>query len=284
MKAPRTRLTEGETQFERELLESWRSEGPSKAARQKTLLVGVGLAAGAVATTTSSGAAKVAAGTGATVPKAASLGALAVGKWVAAGTILAVAASGAAVRYKELPMRTPGAVAHAPATSMPHRSAVTAPALAVTTSEPSVPLGPPSAVPPAPVLEEHAPRPAPLQRPSPSRVESSAVSHVTPPAQPRSVPAPTTLGLGDQVAAVGRAGDALAAGDPARALYWVEQYEAQFPKGALAQEAMALRIEALVKQGNVDTAQRLARELLDAHPNSPHATRIRHLLRLEQKD
>jgi TolA-binding protein len=106
------------------------------------------------------------------------------------------------------------------------------------------------------------------------------VAPATPPAAPTALepPRPPALGLGQQVAALDRARDALASGNAAGALRLVDEYDRQFPRGALAQEATALRIEALVQQGNRDAAGRLAERFLDANPRSPHAARIRLLV------
>ncbi|MGH7296275.1 MAG: outer membrane protein assembly factor BamD, partial [Polyangiaceae bacterium] len=72
--------------------------------------------------------------------------------------------------------------------------------------------------------------------------------------------------------------DALAAGDAAGALRRVDAYDREFPRGALAQEATTLRIEALLRQGQRDAALRLADRFLAANPRSPYAARIRLLV------
>jgi outer membrane protein assembly factor BamD (BamD/ComL family) len=90
-----------------------------------------------------------------------------------------------------------------------------------------------------------------------------------------------TLGLGEQVVAIDRARAALAAGDAPRAVRLVDDYEANFPTGTLAQEATALRIEALVTEGQFAHATEVADRFLASHPASPHAARIRRLIRRE---
>jgi len=97
-------------------------------------------------------------------------------------------------------------------------------------------------------------------------------------APPALEPRPPALGLGQQVAALDRARDALTSGNAAGALRQVDEYDRQFPRGALAQEAAALRIEALFQQGNRDAALSLAERFLASNPRSPHAARIRLLV------
>jgi outer membrane protein assembly factor BamD (BamD/ComL family) len=85
-------------------------------------------------------------------------------------------------------------------------------------------------------------------------------------------------GLGEQVGAIERAQSALLAGDAAEALRRVDDYEARFPTGILAQEATTVRIEALLQKGERGAATVIARKFLASHPTSAHATRIRLML------
>jgi len=86
--------------------------------------------------------------------------------------------------------------------------------------------------------------------------------------------------LEGEVAALDRARAALAAGDPARTIDLLDGYERALPKGALRQEAMYLRIQALSKSGQRGAARDLAARFLAAHPDSPHASQLQHLLSL----
>jgi outer membrane protein assembly factor BamD (BamD/ComL family) len=80
------------------------------------------------------------------------------------------------------------------------------------------------------------------------------------------------------VAALDSARDALRGGDARDALARLEDFDRRFPHGVLAQEAEALRIETLAKQGEDDVARALAERFLRDHPTSPHASRMRLLL------
>lgn len=85
----------------------------------------------------------------------------------------------------------------------------------------------------------------------------------------------SAIALGEQVAAIDRARAALARGDSAQTLRIVDEYDRLFPNGILVQEATALRIEALLKQGNRGIAAELANRFLTLHPRSPYAAWIR---------
>jgi outer membrane protein assembly factor BamD (BamD/ComL family) len=71
---------------------------------------------------------------------------------------------------------------------------------------------------------------------------------------------------------------ALASGAPARALSILDGYAARFPRASMAPEASMLRIEALVRAGDLPAAGRAGEAFLTAHPGSPYATRVRSLL------
>jgi hypothetical protein len=261
MKAPRTRIAEGATDFERDLLRSWERERPSDEARQGALaLVGVAAALGGSTTASTAAAAGLKAATGSMAPKAATLGATVLAKWAIVGAVVAVAAGGVAVEHsrsssKETPVRATVPVVapmvRSVATPPPSlQAAVPVPRATATVEAPLTSSQPPAAMlpPPAPAAQE--PRPA--------------------------------LGLGQQVAALDQARDALASGNASVAIRLVDDYDRQFPRGALAQEATALRIEALFLQGNRDAATHLADRFLAANPRSPHAARIRLLVQRAQ--
>ena len=246
MTAPRTRIAEGATDFERDLLRSWEQEQPSEAAREGALaLVGTASTAAAAGLKAATG------GAGSMAPKAAALGVAALGKWAIVGAgVVALAVTGATVQYvRSSPKETPVTVAIV--APPPSSLAVAIAATATATAE-----APPAPAPLPPVAT------APTAPTSPTTLE----------------PRPPALGLGQQVAALDRARDALASGNAAGALRSVDEYDRQFPRGALAQEATALRIEALWQQGNRDAALHLADRFLAANPRSPHAARIRLLV------
>jgi hypothetical protein len=241
MTAPRTRIAEGATDFERDLLRSWEKEQPSDAAREGALAL-----VGTASTAAAAGLKAATSGAGSMAPKAAALGLGALGKWVLVGAgVVALAVTGATVQYvRSPPKETPVTVSAA----APVVASIAAP----------LPSSPPTEAP-------SAPAPLPPAATSPS---SPTVLEPRPPA----------LGLGQQVAALDRARDALASGNAAGALRFVDEYDRQFPRGALAQEATALRIEALLQQGNRDAAVHLADRFLASNPRSPHAARIRLLV------
>ena len=101
MTAPRTRIAEGATEFERDLLRSWEHEQPSDAARQAALgLVGVAAGLGASTTASTAAAAGLKAATGTMAPKAATLGVAALGKWALVGAgVVVLAVAGATVEH-----------------------------------------------------------------------------------------------------------------------------------------------------------------------------------------
>jgi len=249
MTAPRTRIAEGATEFERELLRSWQREQPSPAARQAAL----GLMGGVAPTGVAAG---LKAATGSMAPKAATLGATLLGKWgiVGAGVVALATAGTVVYAVRSSSSSSPVTVTRAPPV------AAQLPLLA------SVPQFPP----PASATAADAPLSA-LAPPPPTVAK-------TPPAAPPALEPPRALGLGQEVAALDRARAALAAGNTAGALRQVDEYESQFPRGALAQEATALRIEVLLQQGNRDAAVRLADRFLASNPKSPYAARSRLLV------
>ena len=75
-----------------------------------------------------------------------------------------------------------------------------------------------------------------------------------------------------------RARAAVRARDGKGALAALADYQRRFPRGTFAQEAMVLRIEALVQIGETGAARALGKKFLAAHPESPHAERIERLL------
>jgi hypothetical protein len=82
----------------------------------------------------------------------------------------------------------------------------------------------------------------------------------------------------DEVAALDRIRAALQQGDANAAAADLSRYESQFENPRLKQEALVLRMEALDKQGNVEAAQAVARQLLSDFPTGPHAEAARAVL------
>jgi hypothetical protein len=84
--------------------------------------------------------------------------------------------------------------------------------------------------------------------------------------------------FGAQVTIIDRARAAALAGDPVAALQAVDEYDRRFPGGLLAEEALLLRIEAVVAREGRDAASSLAKRFLAEYPRSVHADRLRLLL------
>lgn len=94
---------------------------------------------------------------------------------------------------------------------------------------------------------------------------------------PRKAPhAAVKPALAAELAALKAAKVSLADGDAASALKLVNDYRRAFPSGRLGQEASVLEVEALLKLGERDKAERLAEPLLSGQ--SLYAARLRSLL------
>jgi hypothetical protein len=106
------------------------------------------------------------------------------------------------------------------------------------------------------------------------------------PDAPRAASAPSLAArdpapdLAAEIALLDRAREALAAGEPARALAVLERYDREMPAGRLAPEAAYVRIEALLAAGDRAGADAAGRRFLAANPTSPHAKRVRALLQI----
>jgi outer membrane protein assembly factor BamD (BamD/ComL family) len=112
--------------------------------------------------------------------------------------------------------------------------------------------------------------------PVPTAVASAAPDLSIASSAPASTP--TSHALGEQVARVDRAQRALAGGNAVEAIQLVDEYDARFPNGSLSQEAAALRIEALLRQGRRQEASDLGTRFTASHPKSLYADKIRRLL------
>jgi hypothetical protein len=185
----------------------------------------------------------VGAGVGLAGASAAKAGVGAIAKWFALG-VVAVGVVGGAIavaRHGASPRPTPP------------RSAASV----------SVAAPPPPSAPVVVAEAPVAPSAAPVPPPSPPAVKS---------------PRPASSALGEQVLELDRARRALAGGDPDGALKKIDAYESRFPRGALRDEAEVLRVEALLAAGDRVAAGRASDRFLAAHPDSPHAARVRALM------
>jgi hypothetical protein len=86
-------------------------------------------------------------------------------------------------------------------------------------------------------------------------------------------------GLADEVALLSRAETELHAGRPANALLALGEHQRRFPRGTLAEERTAARIQALCALGRTDEANAQLRQLLHISPNSAHEARARQACR-----
>jgi hypothetical protein len=244
---PRRLLEESADQVELALLRADLADVPPRESMGRTLSAlgvgaGVGLGAGSASATASVVASKI------TVAASA--------KWIGAFIIGGTLAIGAA-KWPRYPDVARSEVAPAVAAVSP--GVVRAPADTVATD-------------PAPAKAE-APHDAIVQVVDSSRRVARA-------AAPRasSLQANPDEGLADQIGMIDRARRSVASHDPNGALVALDDYQRQFPRGALAPEAAVLRIEALAQQGDRSRATVLARKFLAAHPKSPQAARLRSLL------
>ena len=119
------------------------------------------------------------------------------------------------------------------------------------------------------------PRPAAEQRrPQPGAVARAPAER---PVQPS---AERTLAI--EVAALERAHDALAAGDPDGARRALDRYQSRFPHGELASEETLLRVQVLLALEDRDGAATLADSFVASHPGDPYARRVRDLVHVER--
>jgi hypothetical protein len=89
---------------------------------------------------------------------------------------------------------------------------------------------------------------------------------------------PATPVLAAEVAMVDRGRAALQRGDGAGALHALAGYESAFPKQQLSPEVLFLRMEALVRVGNLSQARALAQRIVARGAAGPQAVRARELL------
>ena len=190
---------------------------------------------------------------------------LALVKWLAATAIVGTAGVGvyAAVNQGQSTATQAGRTSEgAPAARRGEQPRVTLPPATVDEA---------SATPMLPAAEAH--------QPEASRAEPRAQPHRgAGTASADKANAADVSSLEGEVTALDRARSALAAGDSARALQLIAQYEQVFPKGALRPEATYLRIQALSKTGQREAARELAARFLAKYPSSPHTAQLQALL------
>jgi len=124
---------------------------------------------------------------------------------------------------------------------------------------------------------EEAPAPAEPVVAAETATEPRVAPEVRRAPSPQSTPAPASS-ISDEIRVLDEARRAIASGDNAAAKRALEAHRRQYPKGALAEEAVLLQIESLVKQGKRGAAKSLAARFRASHPNSPHLRRIESVL------
>ncbi|MCC6215218.1 MAG: hypothetical protein IT376_10135 [Polyangiaceae bacterium] len=238
------RLFETAGTLERELLRAGRSELPPSDAMERTLAaLGAGVALGAAATSAAAATELSSAGAAAgwwTTTAAVVL------KWAGLGAVGGLA--------------TMGVVRTVQPTAAP--TEVVAPS-------------PRRVAPPAPPAHLRAPAAEP-GREEPAAPATARAAAARPPVVAASADPSGVLGA--EVRALDGARAVLASGDPRGTLAALDRYQSEFPAGALAPEALYLRMTALERAGDSTPARVLAQRLVDAHPGSPQAARARALL------
>ena len=241
-----------ELDLERLLLRSGRAPAPA-GARHRAM----------VAATAAFGASTMAAGSASASGLGAKLGSILSLKWIAIVGVASIGTmAGAAAMLDDPPSREARPVLDAPASVVPTRAPIAPPRperLPFVLS-PSAPVDAP--------LAETATAAAPSHAPSTPRARAPRAESIR--SNEPSVRA--------ELATLEQARSALASGDAPRALSLLDAYAARFPGGTMALEATVLRIEALVRAGDVTAAQRAGNAFLASRPQSPYSTRVRSLI------
>lgn len=114
--------------------------------------------------------------------------------------------------------------------------------------------------------------PAKVAPPVTAAPRASAAKAATP---PTSTGNEDRAGLAAELALVRRAKRALASGDAPGALTLLDEYALAFPRGKLAEEAAAIRVEALATAGETEAARSAGARFFQQYPSSPYGERVR---------
>ncbi|AUX27125.1 uncharacterized protein SOCEGT47_077040 [Sorangium cellulosum] len=122
-----------------------------------------------------------------------------------------------------------------------------------------------------PLSRPAAPGPA---APGPAAPDPAALAGAAPAASSQRAPERNASALASELALLDTARRALRRGDPAAALALLDRHAREFAGAQLADEAAAIRVEALASKGDRAGAHAAARRFLEAHPGSPHVDRV----------
>jgi len=256
MNEPRRWLDEGAPEVIGRMLRAAGDERPSSDAVERAV---AGLAVGA-GITGSAGAAAGATAKGTTLASGVFL------KWTLLGSLVTLGAGGLAVGLSS-PSNPQVAMPAGVASSAPVARPQTSVADLQPPEEPSVPDS---------VDAKRATPAASTGLGSELRPQASSPKSAQAPAE--EVPVVDVELLARETRLVDRARADLAAGRAGSALAILDEYQAQFPQPRYAPEALYLRMEGLLAQGNTQAARQVAKRLAQSHPNSPHAARAEALL------
>jgi hypothetical protein len=254
MSEPRPLLTEAPTNAHARLLASAELDVPPREGRAR-LIASLGLQAATVVSTSTVAATAWGAG-GVTV----------IAKWIAVGMVVGFATTGTVHVVEQ---RLAGSV-------------VEPQALPTAANEAAAKRGPEQPVPVAPSARAAEPVNEPRAADGEKELPNRGAAARLPAGRTESGPIPNATKKGtlaEEVAALDLARRALDARDPARALGMLDAHERRFDKPRLAPEATLLRIETLIAAERRDDARRLAQGLLSSQPDTPHAERVRAILR-----
>jgi hypothetical protein len=289
--------------LERALLRAARDDVPPAGAPERAA-VALGLAVGApavsVATTasaTAASAAAVATRGGATLAStattAAAAGSATKASWIAGapwvvktlGVLVATSVLAASVIHVAAPDArgtTPASMLDRPSLAEPTPSVRSAPAasMAISTAQswPVAPRPSPSgATGPSTWGSPASPRPVasgPLLRSGPPLRSAPPVLANDGAATPKS----SSHAIGDEIALLDRARQALDAADARESLRLLDVHDARFRDGTFAVESSVLRVEALSALGEPALALQLGERVLAAYPDEPASRHLRSLL------
>jgi hypothetical protein len=129
---------------------------------------------------------------------------------------------------------------------------------------------------PVPAAPPSSARVRPNDSATPLRPAGSAAPAITLDETPApSASAPGNGTLAEEVTLLARANEALAAGDPRRALALLKEHQARFPTSRLGQVRAVTRALSLCAAGQLAEGRRAAEAILQAQPGSPFAERLR---------